>query len=104
MPLHQRRCPLFHKREGLKPVGKTIIVDKAYALGGNAEHKANGLLYGHDNWYYSAKSSARYRRINGTWVKQPTDFRGQWDISKDDWGRLYYNNNSTFLQGGSVLP
>lgn len=94
----------FTKREGLKPVGEPILIDKKYAYGGNAEHKANGLLYGHDNWYYSAKSSARYRRIDGTWVKQSTDFRGQWGIAKDDWGRLYYNNNSTLLQGDKFTP
>jgi mono/diheme cytochrome c family protein/glucose/arabinose dehydrogenase len=94
----------FTKREGLKPVGKPIIVDKEYALGGNAEHKANGLLYGHDNWYYSAKSSSRYRRINSTWTKQATDFRGQWAVAKDDWGRLYYNSNSTLLKGDQFSP
>lgn len=94
----------FIKREGLKPVGKPILVDKDYARGGNPEHKGNGLLYGHDNWYYNAKSNRRYRRIDGKWIYEPTNFRGQWGIAKDNVGRLYYNNNSTLLQGDQFTP
>ena len=95
---------LFIKRHGLKPVGKPVVIDREYARGGNPEHKGNGLLYGHDNWYYSAKSNARYRRINGEWVKQSTTMRGQWGIAKDNAGRLYHNNNSTMLVGDQFIP
>lgn len=94
----------FTKRNGLKPTGKPMLVDKDYAKGGNPEHKANGLIYGHDNWYYSAKSSKRYRRINGKWVQEDTNFRGQWGISKDNVGRLFHNNNSTLLMGDQFRP
>jgi len=95
---------LFTKREGLKPVGEPVVVDETYARGGNPEHKGNGLLYGHDNWYYNAKSGNRYRRIDGRWVRQTTDSRGQWGIAKDNHGRLYYNNNSTLLTGDQFVP
>lgn len=91
-------------KKGLKPIGEPELIDKDYAVGGNAEHKSNGLLYGRDNWYYNAKSSYRYRKINGEWVKQKTAFRGQWGIAQDDAGRLYYNNNSTLLVGDSMRP
>ena len=37
--------------------GKKILVDSAYAPGGNAEHQPNGLLRGIDNWIYNAKSA-----------------------------------------------
>lgn len=94
----------FTKRDGLKPTGKATIIDKDYAKGGNAEHKANGLLYGRDNWYYNAKSAKRYRRVNGKWISQKTDFRGQWGIAQDDAGRLYHNNNSTILVGDQFRP
>lgn len=94
----------FTKRDGLKPIGDPILVDAAYAAGGNPEHKANGLLYGHDNWYYNAKSDRRYRRINGKWLIEKTDFRGQWGIAKDNVGRLYHNDNSTILRGDSYVP
>ncbi|MCP5537565.1 MAG: c-type cytochrome [Akkermansiaceae bacterium] len=94
----------FIKRKGLVPVGEPIVVDPDYAKAGNPEHGANGLIYGHDNWYYSAKYAKRYRRFNGKWVTEATDHRGQWGITKDNAGRLYYNNNSTLLQGDRFRP
>jgi hypothetical protein len=79
--------------------GKTReLVDSSYAVGGNVEHQANGLLKGIDNWIYSAKSDRRYRKIKGKWIIENTKFRGQWGIDQDDYGRLYYNHNSILLQ------
>ncbi len=83
---------------------RRILVDSAYAEGGNPEHQANGLLPAMDNWIYSAKSEKRYRRVNGRWLTEKTEFRGQWGISQDDYGRLYYNDNSTTLRGDRYLP
>ena len=94
----------FIKREGTKAVGDPILVDAKYSTGGNPEHSANTLLYGHDNWYYNAKSKARYRRINGEWEKDTTRMRGQWGMSKDNAGRLYFNSNSILLQGEVFSP
>lgn len=94
----------FIQRDGLKPLGEPQLIDAHYAKGGNAEHKANGLLRGLDNWYYNAKSDARYRRINGKWTKQKTVFRGQWGIAQDNHGKLYSNNNSTLLLGDIQRP
>ncbi|WP_111595442.1 DUF7133 domain-containing protein [Chitinophaga dinghuensis] len=84
--------------------GKRTLVDDKYADGGNVEHQPNGLFRAMDNWIYSAKSDRRYRRINGKWVKENTHFRGQWGISQDDAGRLFYNNNSQNLLGDYFLP
>ncbi len=84
--------------------GAKYLVDSGYAVGGNVEHQPNGLLRGLDNWIYNAKSDTRYRRINGKWVKQHTHFRGQWGITQDDYGRLFYNNNSANLLGDYFLP
>ena len=81
-----------------------VLVDSLYSDGGNVEHQPNGLMMHLDNWIYSAKSNFRYQRKNGNWVKEPASFRGQWGISKDNFGRLYYNNNSTQLIGDYVLP
>ena len=75
--------------------GERVLVDSVYVIGGNIEHQSNGLLYNLDNWIYSAKSNARYQRKNGKWIKEITNYRGQWGIAHDDEGRLYYNNNST---------
>ena len=81
-----------------------VLVDSLYADGGNVEHQPNGLMLHIDNWIYNAKSNYRYQRKNGKWLKEPTTFRGQWGITKDNFGRLYYNNNSTQIMGDYVLP
>jgi hypothetical protein len=84
--------------------GKKTLVDPVYAEGGNVEHSSNGLMMNIDNWIYNANYNFRYQLKNGKWVKEPTSNRGQWGITKDNFGRLYYNNNSTQLQGDFVLP
>jgi mono/diheme cytochrome c family protein len=89
-------------RDG-KPVNKVLVDDK-YAVGGNVEHQPNGLLRAMDNWIYNAKSDKRYRKIKGEWVIQNTHFRGQWGITQDNHGRLYYNDNSTNLVGDYFSP
>ena len=84
--------------------GKKVLVDSAYAVGGNVEHQPNGLMRGIDNWYYNAKSRYRYRYQSGQWIKEETEFRGQWGIAKDNYGRLLYNNNSNQLRGDLLPP
>ncbi|MBU2976593.1 DUF7133 domain-containing protein [Zobellia sp. B3R18] len=86
-----------------KPVNR-VVVDSIYAVEGNPEHQPNGLMMNVDNWIYNAKSNFRYRRENGVWKKEATTFRGQWGISHDNFGRLYFNDNSRQLLGDHVLP
>ncbi len=93
----------FVEIDGDQP-GKRTLVDAAYAVEGNPEHQPNGLLLNIDNWIYSAKAHTRYQRKDGKWYKEATSFRGQWGISKDNFGRLYYNDNSRQLLGDYVLP
>jgi mono/diheme cytochrome c family protein len=81
-----------------------VLVDSIYAVGGNVEHQPNGLMMNLDNWIYNAKSNFRYRRVDGVWKKEPTHFRGQWGITRDDYGRLFYNDNSNPLYGDYVMP
>lgn len=83
---------------------KKTLVDAEYGGIGMPEHSANGLLRGLDNWYYNAKSKYRYRRIDGEWIKEETEFRGQWGICHDDAGRLYYNYNWSQLHADLVPP
>ncbi|MGJ8655357.1 MAG: DUF7133 domain-containing protein [Akkermansiaceae bacterium] len=89
---------------GLQPIGEPELIDAEYAAGGNAEHKPNGLLLARDNWYYNAKSEYRYRRVNGKWLKQKTAFRGQWGITQDNAGRLFFNTNSNYVIGDQMRP
>jgi mono/diheme cytochrome c family protein/glucose/arabinose dehydrogenase len=84
--------------------GKKILVDSLYSDGGNVESQPNALMMDIDNWIYNANSNFRYQRKDGKWLKEPTSFRGQWGMSKDNYGRLYYNSNEIQIAGDYVLP
>ncbi|MDB5014982.1 MAG: dehydrogenase, partial [Daejeonella sp.] len=84
--------------------GKKTLVDNQYAIDGNVEHQPNGLLRSMDNWIYNAKSSKRYRKEGNRWIIERTHFRGQWGISQDNYGRLFYNDNSANLLGDNFPP
>jgi glucose/arabinose dehydrogenase/mono/diheme cytochrome c family protein len=92
------------KRNGDTPVGEPQVIDTKLLQGGNVEHKPNGLLANLDNRYYLAKSDRRLKRVGDTWEIEPSTFRGQWGIARDDYGRLYHNNNSTLLFGDLLAP
>lgn len=82
---------------------KTLI-DPDYAGTKMPEHSGNGLWRGLDNWYYNVKSRFRYKLIDGKWKRDSTEFRGQWGLSHDDEGRLYYNYNWSQLHADLVPP
>jgi mono/diheme cytochrome c family protein/glucose/arabinose dehydrogenase len=81
-----------------------ILIDADYAGSDLPEHSGNGLLRGLDNWYYNAKSRLRYRPVAGRWRRDSTEFRGQWGISQDDAGHLFYNYNWSQLHADLVPP
>ncbi|WP_086542251.1 DUF7133 domain-containing protein [Algoriphagus antarcticus] len=81
-----------------------VLLDSTYAYSGNPEHSDNGLLRNVDNWYYNAKSRLRYKYQDGDWIRDSTEFRGQWGISQDDQGRLFYNYNWSQLHADLVPP
>ena len=102
-------------------LGVREVVDPTYAKGGSVEHKPNGMLFGLDNWYYNAKSDRRYKILpldaqlpkgseeiyrNQYWkmALATTEFRGQWGMSMDDYGRLFHNWNSVPVQGEFLRP
>lgn len=92
------------KRDGDQPVGEPVLIDSKICATGNVEHKPNGLLPNLDNRYYLAKSDRRLKRTATGWELEATSFRGQWGIARDDYGRLYHNNNSTLLFGDLLAP
>ncbi len=95
---------LWIKRDGLKPVGEPTEVAPHFVEAGNVEHKANSLMSNLDNWHYNAKLGKRVRRDGEKWLVEETPFRGQWGMSRDNYGRLYHNNNSTLLFGDFLAP
>lgn len=93
----------FYEIKNDKPIKKTLI-DPEYAVGGNVEHQPNGLLRALDNWIYNAKSDKRYRKSGDQWLIEKTHFRGQWGLSQDNNGRLYYNHNSQNVLSDFFTP
>jgi mono/diheme cytochrome c family protein/glucose/arabinose dehydrogenase len=90
--------------DGDQKADSKTLVDPNYAESMLPEHAPNGLWRGIDNWYYNAKSRLRYRLADGQWISDSTEFRGQWGISHDDEGRLYYNYNWSQLHADLAPP
>lgn len=84
--------------------GTMTVIDENYTQAGNVEHRTNALLRGLDNWIYNVKSDTRYREVKGKWVNEKTYFRGQWGMSQDNYGRLYYNENWFGMKADQLLP
>jgi len=93
----------YYKIKDDKPAGRTLV-DSKFATEGNVEHQPNGLMRGLDNWIYNAKDNRRFRKRGEDWIIENTHFRGQWGVTQDDYGRLYYNDNSTNLIGDYFAP
>ena len=70
----------------------------------NPEHECNSPLYGLDNWIYFARYAKRLRYRDGRWEWQVVRAGGQWGLSQDDFGRLYFNSNSAWLFAHLVPP
>src|SRR5262249_36811521 len=83
---------------------QTEVIDPQYASGGTPEHQANGMVRNIDNWWYNAKSNNRYRFRRGEWIRDRTEFRGQWGLAQSDDGRLFYNYNWSHLHVDLVPP
>ena len=94
----------YEDTDGDLQADQRILVDSTYGGDAIVEHSPNGLLRGLDGWFYNAKSTYRYKKINGQWVKEETAFRGQWGLSMDNIGRLYYNYNWSQLHADLVPP
>ncbi len=100
------RIPLWfvEDTDGDLKADRKILIDSTYGGQGMPEHSPNGLWRGLDNWLYNAKSTFRYKLVDNIWVKDTTEFRGQWGISHDNLGRLYYNYNWSQLHADLVPP
>lgn len=90
--------------KGSIKAGEVKVVDEAYAERGNPEHKPNGLMRALDNWIYNAKCDQRYKKVNGVWIKEKTEERGQWGITQDQYGRIFTNSNSNLISVEEIAP
>ncbi|MEI9921613.1 MAG: c-type cytochrome [Bacteroidota bacterium] len=95
---------ITYDRDGDMKADEKILVDSTYAGTKLPEHSGNGLWRGMDNWYYNARSALRYKLDGEKIIRDSTEFRGQWGMSHDDDGRLYYNYNWSQLHADLVPP
>lgn len=80
-----------------------VAVDPKRPELANPERAPNGLIWGRDNWIYGAAYDVRLRRdAQGVWRREPTYFRGQWGLSQNDEGDLFYNSNSDQLRADLI--
>jgi len=70
----------------------------------NIEHASNGLMRAMDNWIYNGRSKWRYRWVKGRLIRERTEIRGQWGMTQDEQGRLFYNVNNSQLLGDFSPP
>ena len=68
----------------------------------NPERAPNSLLWTRDNWIYGASYTAKFRFHSGKWERLGTIFRGQFGLSQDDDGTLFYNSNSDQLRADLI--
>lgn len=82
---------------------RTVSVMKD--LGGieNPEHAPNGLLRGLDNWIEFSQHDKAFRVRADAIDTRTVPHHGQWGISKDDLGRVFYVPNSDALRA-DFLP
>ena len=73
-----------------------------YAKPGNPQHTENALMHAIDNWMYNANGSVRHRFSDGAIVEDATALRGQWGMTQDNHGRLFYNYENSSLHGDLV--
>lgn len=61
---------------------------------GNLEHQRSGLDWNVDNWIYMAVDAVRFRYANGILKPDsiPSGSSGQWGLTHDDYGRLYFSS------------
>lgn len=66
----------------------------------NLEHQNGGLLWNLDNWIYPTRDNLRYKYKNGSLVADTMvdNMIGQWGLTSDDYGRLFYS------EAGPGLP
>lgn len=78
------------------------VVDQGLDGLASPEYGVNGLLPTLDNAFACANASWRYVFEDGQWKRERTAGGGQWGITKDDFGRIYFNGNSDPLRGDSI--
>ncbi|HEY4209222.1 MAG TPA: HEAT repeat domain-containing protein, partial [Puia sp.] len=73
---------------------KTLVYHNDTPDDANLEHQKSGLIWDIDNWIYVTSNPVRYRYNNGRLDvdTMATGPGGQWGLTQDDYGRLYFSS------------
>jgi len=66
------------------------------------QEQPNSPLWNLDNWIYFAHYNMRLRYVKGGFQADYSPDRGQWGLTRDDAGLLYYNYNENSLYGDLI--
>jgi len=86
---------LYRDTKGSGVADQKTLVYNGGPRGGNLEHQASGLIWDRDNWIYQAANSFRLRLHGTNMIRESTPPNGgQWGLSQDDYGKLWFVNAS----------
>lgn len=73
---------------------KTLVFHNDAADNANLEHQKSGLIWNIDNYIYVTYNPVRYKYDNGMLVADSLNDSpgGQWGLTNDDYGRLFYSS------------
>jgi mono/diheme cytochrome c family protein len=85
---------LYTDTKGTGVADKKELFFQGGPRGGNMEHQPSGPVWALDNWLYTTYNNYRLRwSPDGQTKKEPTAPNGgQWGVSQDDWGKIWYVN------------
>ena len=82
----------------LRADGKVVVTGGFEAGLENPEHSGNGLLWGFDHRIHLANDQRLLRGHGGAFTVEMGAGGGQWGITHDDRGRLWFNYNEDWLR------
>ena len=82
----------------LRADGRTVLCEGFAAGLDNPEHAGNGLLWGLDHRIHLANDQRMVRWTPAGFAIEMGAGGGQWGITQDDRGRLYFNYNEDWLR------
>ncbi|MDO8539650.1 MAG: c-type cytochrome [Opitutaceae bacterium] len=95
---------LFRDRNNDGVADEKTAIANDYGTVAAIETSPNGLLWGRDNWLYNAAYKWRLRFVGGEWRGEAMPELGQYGITQDDAGRLFYDHNSDQLRANFLPP
>lgn len=81
------------------------VIESGLPIPANPHSAPSSPAWNLDNWIYSLQTGTRVRHAGGRWEREPSGrMAGQWGLTHDDYGRLFFGYNGDHLRGSLVPP